>query len=820
MDDKVKPLGPTASRKKKELASHRLRRFLTKLVTPQMWSLKARFLYVSGVLLILGNISLIFFLSRGLEKHLDLFTTTNLSLARTWIDSELDRQRQSLVALAVSAAAVPQVKQALAERDEKALREFIVPYVNRLRLHTGQGSLNMIFQSPPGTPFFQTVRVLAQEDVPIDGALVNKVNRGLSPLLDVTTTRFDVEIVALAPVESEGGKHVGNLAAMVSVSDIIKTLDPPSDYSLSLLAPENPNFLTAEKDQASDAKSWRVLRQIGTAGPSLYGSILPETALNVRSGDVHTTFLSLDDFQGRPMGGVLISHNASLLRDAKWQSIYEFVWFFLLGALFLWIMLNLNVIRVDQFLARLKRIILASHSNYFSERFESDHVHCLDLLHCNNEECPVHQDPSLVCYLETGSEAISPRWRNSCIYLNAYDTCRKCPVYEMRLGDELNEMRNVVNTMMRLWADFLNRIGHLLAYVLRSPEQGGQSPSLDDISDRLEQMAKLTFFSHDLQGVLDKDEVYQQLTHMFHDRFGLEDFTLFAVNPEERKMVIVRESGAKGPACRGQVIGDSDICRSCRVAEDVLSFYNPVLCPFFTHDAESDFRCCLPVVMGSKVQAVLSFAKPRREWEAERKELPVLRKYLDGAAPVLSSLGLLAMTKDQALHDPLTRAHNRRFLDEFIVKYEPLCQREGRRTGFLMADLDYFKQVNDEHGHEAGDAVLRQVVQIILNSIRRSDLLVRYGGEEFLVLLQNMDEGAAEAVAEKIRSNVERHPFSLPNGTILHKAISVGVADHPNDADLMYKAIKFADVALYEAKRTGRNRIVRFKPEMWTDSFY
>jgi diguanylate cyclase (GGDEF)-like protein len=224
--------------------------------------------------------------------------------------------------------------------------------------------------------------------------------------------------------------------------------------------------------------------------------------------------------------------------------------------------------------------------------------------------------------------------------------------------------------------------------------------------------------------------------------------------------------------------------------------------------------------MSGKVGAVFSFLAPRRDWEQVRRQIPVLRKYLDEAAPVLASLSLLSLSKEQALRDPLTRCHNRRFLDEFITKYEPLTDRENRKAGLLMADLDFFKQVNDEHGHEAGDAVLQQAVELMQDNIRRTDLLIRYGGEEFLALLQNVEADSAVVVAEKIRAAVDQHSFTLPSGARLHKTISVGVAEFPQDATTMYKAIKFADVALYEAKRSGRNKVVRFLPEMWTEENY
>jgi diguanylate cyclase (GGDEF)-like protein len=227
------------------------------------------------------------------------------------------------------------------------------------------------------------------------------------------------------------------------------------------------------------------------------------------------------------------------------------------------------------------------------------------------------------------------------------------------------------------------------------------------------------------------------------------------------------------------------------------------------------------MVMGGKVGAVFTFMIRRTQWERARNEIvPVVRKYLDEAAPVLSSLNLLQLSKEMSLRDPLTHAHNRRFLDEFITKYEPLCQRDGRRTGLLMADLDYFKQVNDEHGHEAGDRVLKDVVAIIKDSIRKSDLLVRYGGEEFLVLLQDIEPDASFEVAEKIRSKVESCAFQIDDQVSIHKTISLGVAEYPEDGNTMYKAIKFADVALYEAKNQGRNQVVRFTPEMCQSDQY
>jgi diguanylate cyclase (GGDEF)-like protein len=159
-------------------------------------------------------------------------------------------------------------------------------------------------------------------------------------------------------------------------------------------------------------------------------------------------------------------------------------------------------------------------------------------------------------------------------------------------------------------------------------------------------------------------------------------------------------------------------------------------------------------------------------------------------------------------------------MDAYFVQYEPLVKRNGRNVGFLMTDLDYFKQVNDQNGHQAGDSILQQTVKIIISHIRCSDILIRYGGEEFLIILPDVESDALLSIGENIRSAVEKYGFDLPDGGKLHKTISVGIAEYPKNGETFNKVIKFSDVALYKAKDQGRNRVVLFKPEMWTKEEY
>jgi diguanylate cyclase (GGDEF)-like protein len=124
--------------------------------------------------------------------------------------------------------------------------------------------------------------------------------------------------------------------------------------------------------------------------------------------------------------------------------------------------------------------------------------------------------------------------------------------------------------------------------------------------------------------------------------------------------------------------------------------------------------------------------------------------------------------------------------------------------------------VNDTHGHDAGDTVLRAVSKVLKQSVRTSDMVIRYGGEEFLIILQDAEGDHADQVAENIRAAMEAVKTNVGN-VVIQKTISIGISDFPTDSDTFWQAVKYADVALYRAKEEGRNRVVRFNTTMWSD---
>ncbi len=157
--------------------------------------------------------------------------------------------------------------------------------------------------------------------------------------------------------------------------------------------------------------------------------------------------------------------------------------------------------------------------------------------------------------------------------------------------------------------------------------------------------------------------------------------------------------------------------------------------------------------------------------------------------------------------DTLTRLLNRKFLSAVMSREIKMAQ--SRHTGFalLLLDLDHFKRVNDGFGHDAGDQVLQQVATLMQSSVRNGDFIFRYGGEEILVMLVEVDLESALRIAELIRAKIEKTVMSIGQGRTVNVTASIGVALYSGHPDHLY-LIKQADEAMYQAKNQGRNRVI------------
>ena len=195
-----------------------------------------------------------------------------------------------------------------------------------------------------------------------------------------------------------------------------------------------------------------------------------------------------------------------------------------------------------------------------------------------------------------------------------------------------------------------------------------------------------------------------------------------------------------------------------------------------------------------------------------------LRRAMDRLQTQLIEIGTLqSKLREQAIRDALTNVFNRRYLEDTLERELARAERESYPLCLIMMDLDYFKDVNDTYGHEAGDVVLKALAETVMRQSRQGDFVCRYGGEEFVLVMPNIGIETARQRAEELHQTVNL--LNIPYGNFnLTTTISMGVAAYPEHGKTKEELLRAADRAMYIAKHTGRNRVVVYpEPELSVD---
>jgi diguanylate cyclase (GGDEF)-like protein len=320
---------------------------------------------------------------------------------------------------------------------------------------------------------------------------------------------------------------------------------------------------------------------------------------------------------------------------------------------------------------------------------------------------------------------------------------------------------------------------------------------------RARQLQAINAIAQQTTAVLDLEDLLGRVCQLIQDAFGVSHVSLFL--REDHDLVLRAHHGTLTPCIPegGRFAATMEPWASI-LAESCTSMERD-LCetPAGRFFAESASRLCIPLVSFGQTLGVLALDSSRTDAFSDGDQQS-LESVADICATAIQNAHYVDRVKQLAYLDGLTGIFNRRFFELRIMEEIERARRYGTGMAVIMADIDEFKRLNDEFGHVLGDEVLRQVSSLFHQQLRKVDVVCRYGGEEFGILLTQVNPEQAMVVAEKLRKMVEGWQFPGVPRTV---TISAGAATFPQHGTSRDGLVRAADSALYSAKQAGRNKV-------------
>ncbi|MFQ5627770.1 MAG: sensor domain-containing diguanylate cyclase [bacterium] len=317
-----------------------------------------------------------------------------------------------------------------------------------------------------------------------------------------------------------------------------------------------------------------------------------------------------------------------------------------------------------------------------------------------------------------------------------------------------------------------------------------------------------------LSDKMDLEATTKVAKRIFQTTFPIDHYSLFLIDEHGQELVAKNWFGFRRQSQpKTQYTLDEDIfgaalqngnpiyIENIRQSEKNFSYY-PEL------SGRKGSFLCLPLLSDTTNEPLGTINLYRKEINGfTSQERRLFEKLSQQVARVLDKVLIYHQTRELSVTDDLTKIANRRYFNRRFEREMQRSQRYNRALSVIMIDIDHFKNFNDAHGHLKGDDVLRSVAQILERNLRKADLIARFGGEEFIVLLPEIDKAHAQKVTEKLRTAVESYHFKNGDTQPLGKiTISLGLASYPEDALQAEALLEAADRMLYLAKSLGRNQ--------------
>jgi diguanylate cyclase (GGDEF)-like protein len=387
----------------------------------------------------------------------------------------------------------------------------------------------------------------------------------------------------------------------------------------------------------------------------------------------------------------------------------------------------------------------------------------------------------------------------------------------MKRSDAVGHIATGVNRLMENLGENLGTIYAKVAQLMEY-DQPCSSNLLLATLEMVEHLVDVNRFRQVIEGDESKWEIYKRLNTVIREDFSIDKMSIYEVANSKNHMRAAMVDGKADGAvhwCDPEILIRADACRARRSGHIVNGIEEPGICQMFRPGPGTAGmgHVCLPLMEGGNVSCIVQLVSSADTAPLVSVLVPFVRVYLREMTPVLESKRLTDHLRESSLHDSMTGLYNRRFLEEYVDTLQATLKREKSTLAVLMLDVDHFKTVNDTYGHDCGDKVLVSIAHQIKQTLRQSDILVRYGGEEFLIVQIHTDAHGGLTSADKVRVAIERLKISVSD-FVIQKTISIGVAEFPGDSADFWQAVKCADTALYIAKKRGRNCVVRYSDDL------
>ncbi|MFY9078762.1 GGDEF domain-containing protein [Aliarcobacter cryaerophilus] len=377
---------------------------------------------------------------------------------------------------------------------------------------------------------------------------------------------------------------------------------------------------------------------------------------------------------------------------------------------------------------------------------------------------------------------------------------------------EDKEVSNWLNELIEKLETVLTGIEKNLTSFVHNRTSNINHDKLITAKEIIEDISEIYHYKKTIENDLTIDDIYHRLILVLKDKLEIDCFIIFETDliKDERKTIFASNGAI---ACCDLKQNIKEACRAERINSIVSSENFPEICRVAKCKVDENY-ICIPFYVNEQKNIVIHIiSKSQDELNNLKYKIGIIKKYLEETKPILESKILMEALRQKNLTDSLTGLYNRKYLDEIVEKQLNLDMKNGVVYAIMFLDIDYFKMVNDTYGHDVGDDILRKLAITMKKSISSNETLIRYGGEEFLILMKNATQESAKELANKINADFSKIIFNY-GGDSFSKTVSIGYSFFPTDTDQFWKCIKYADISLYEAKSTGRNKVIKFSKDI------